>query len=105
MVSNKKYLHALEMWNKWEEQATDLAFDNGRLLKEMKEINDLSQRVNENNAEILAECCRLKEKLELIETERDYYRDLLLDICVIVEPDTKVEAEFPDMEEVREVSE
>ena len=39
MVSNKKYIHALKMWNKWEEQATSLAFDNGRLLKEMKEIN------------------------------------------------------------------
>ena len=86
MVSNKKYMHALEMWNKWEEQATNLALDNGRLLKEMKEINDLSKRVNDNSTAILAECRRLREKLALVEKERDYYRDLLPDVSEINEP-------------------
>ena len=74
------------MWNKWEEQATNLALDNGRLLKEMKEINDLSERVNDNSTAILAECRRLREKLALVEKERDYYRDLLPDVSEINEP-------------------
>ena len=91
MVSNKKYIHALKMWNKWEEQATSLAFDNGRLLKEMKEINDLSKRVNENSMEILAECRRLKERLELVEKERDYYHDLLPDVSEINGPAANAE--------------
>ena len=98
MVSNKKYMHALEMWNKWEDQATSLAFDNGRLLKEMQEINDLSKRVNENNMEILAECRRLKEKLELVEKERDYYHDLLPDVSETNEPAANTETPKEDPE-------
>ena len=98
MVSNKKYIHALEMWNKWETMATDVAKQNGILLKEMQEINDLSKRVNENNGALIAECRRLKEKLALIEKERDYYCDLLPDVSEINEPAANTEASKEDPE-------
>ena len=49
MVSNKKYMHALEKWNEWENIATKVVKENCALLKEMKEINDLSKRINDNN--------------------------------------------------------
>ena len=83
MVSNKKYKHALEMWNKWENMATDVAKQNGILLKEMKEINDLSMRVNENNGALIAECRRLREKLAAVTAERDRYLDLLPDVSEV----------------------
>jgi hypothetical protein len=80
MVTNKKYKYALEKWNEWEKMATSLALDNGRLLKEMKEINDLSLRVNEHNGALLAECRRLREQLAVVTAERDRYFDLLPDV-------------------------
>ena len=83
MVTNKKYKYALEKWNEWEKMATSLAFDNGRLLKEMKEINDLSLRVNEHNSELLAECHRLREQLAVVTAERDRYLDLLPDVSEV----------------------
>ena len=92
MVSNKKYKYALEMWNAWEKMATNLALDNGRLLNEMKEINDLSLRVNEQNGALLAECRRLREQLAVVTAERDRYFDLLPDVSE-VELAAKVEAE------------
>ena len=67
MVSNKKYRYALERWNIWEDIATDAVKKNGILLKEMKEINDLSMRVNEHNGSLIAECRKLREQL----AERD----------------------------------
>lgn len=98
MVSNKKYMYALEKWNEWESMATDVAKQNGELLREMKEINDLSKRVNDNNMEILAECRRLKERLELVEKERDYYRDLLPDVSEIDGPAANTETPKEDPE-------
>ena len=83
MVSNKKYKYALEMWNKWENMATDVAKQNGVLLKEMKEINDLSLRVNEHNGALIAECRRLREQLAVVTAERDRY--LLPDVSERVE--------------------
>ena len=88
MVSNKKYKYALEMWNKWENMATDVAKQNGTLLKEMKEINDLSMRVTENNDALIAECRRLHEKLAAVTAERDHYLDLLPNVSEI-EPAAK----------------
>lgn len=83
MVSNKKYTHALEMWNKWENMATEVAHQNGILLKEMKEINDLSLRVNEHNGALIAECRRLREQLARVTAERDHYLDLLPDVSEV----------------------
>ena len=83
MVSNKKYKYALEKWNEWENMATSLAYDNGRLLKEMKEINDLSIRVNEHNGALIAECRRLRERLAAVTAERDYYMDLLPNVSEV----------------------
>lgn len=84
MVSNKRYKYALEKWNEWEDMATSLRKDNGILLKEMKEINDLSMRVNEHNGELIAECRRLREQLALAIAERDHYLNLLPDVSEVV---------------------
>ena len=97
MVSNKRYKYALEMWHEWENIATDVAKQNGILLKEMKEINDLSMRVNEHSSALIAECRRLREQLAIVTTERDRYLDLLPDVSE-VEPATKVEAPAEDPE-------
>ena len=91
MVSNKRYKRALEQWEEWEKVATGLAYDNGRLLKEMKEINDLSMRVNEHNSALIAECRRLREQLAIVTAERDRYLDLLPDVSE-VEPAAKAES-------------
>lgn len=80
MVSNKRYKYALEKWNQWETMATDVAKQNGELLREMKEINDLSLRVNEHNGALIAECRRLREQLAVVTAERDHYLDLLPDV-------------------------
>lgn len=98
MVSNKKYKYALEKWNEWENMATDVAKQNGELLREMKEINDLSMRVNEHNGALIAECRKLREKLTLVEKERDYYRDLLPDVSEIDGPAANTEAPKEDPE-------
>ena len=97
MVSNKKYKYALEKWNEWEKLATDVAKQNGILLKEMKDINDLSLRVNEQNGELLAECCRLREQLAVVTAERDRYLDLLPDVSEVNPSETvKVPPETPE---------
>lgn len=97
MVTNKKYKYALEKWNEWENMATSLALDNGRLLKEMQEINNLSLRVNEQNGELLAECRRLREQLAVVTAERDRYLDLLPDVSEVNPAETvKVPAEAPE---------
>lgn len=80
MVSNKRYKYALEKWNQWETMATDVIKQNGELLREMREINDLSMRVNEHNSTLLAECRRLHEQLAIVTKERDHYLDLLPDV-------------------------
>ena len=77
MVSNKKYKYALEKWNEWENMATDVAKQNGVLLKEMKEINDLSMRVNEHSSALISECRKLREQLATVIAERDYYLEVL----------------------------
>ena len=77
MVSNKKYKYALEKWNEWENMATDVAKQNGILLKEMKEINDLSMRIHEHNGALIAECRKLREQLAAVTIERNRHRDLL----------------------------
>jgi hypothetical protein len=97
MVSNKKYKYALEKWNEWENMATDVAKQNGILLKEMKEINDLSMRVNEHNSALIAECRRLREQLAVVTAERDRYLDLLPNVSE-VEPAAKIEAPAEDPE-------
>lgn len=97
MVTNKKYKYALEMWNAWEKMATNLALDNGRLLNEMKEINDLSLRVNEQNGALLAECRKLREQLAVVTAERDRYLDLLPDVSEVNPSETvKVPPETPE---------
>ncbi len=83
MVSNKRYKYALEKWNEWEKVATNLALDNGRLLKEMKETIDLSKRINEQNGALIAECRRLREQLAVVTAERDRYLDLLPDVSEV----------------------
>jgi hypothetical protein len=90
MVSNKRYKYALEKWNEWENIATDVVKENGVLLKEMKEINDLSKRINDNNGALIAECRRLREQLAVVTAERDRYLDLLPDVSE-VEPAAEVE--------------
>lgn len=77
MVSNKKYKYALEKWDEWENIATKVVKENGILLKEMKEINDLSKRINDNNGALIEECRRLREQLAIVTAERDRYLDLL----------------------------
>ena len=98
MVSNKRYKYALEKWNEWENMATDVVRQNGILLKEMKEVNDLSKRVNDHNGALIAECRRLREKLVLVEKERDYYRDLLPDVSETTEPAANTETPKEDPE-------
>ena len=90
MVSNKRYKYALERWNEWENIATNAVKENGILLKEMKEINDLSKRVNDNNGALIEECRRLREQLAVVTAERDRYLDLLPDVSE-VEPAAEVE--------------
>ena len=90
MVTNKKYQYALDKWVEWEKVATNLALDNGRLLKEMKETIDLSKRINEQNGALIAECRRLREQLAAVTAERDRYLDLLPDVSE-VEPAAKAE--------------
>lgn len=97
MVSNKRYKYALEMWNKWENIATDVVKQNGILLKEMKEVNDLSMRVNEHNGALIAECRRLREQLAVVTAERDHYLDLLPNVSE-TEPAAKIEAPTEDLE-------
>ena len=99
MVSNKKYKYALEKWNEWENMATDVAKQNGELLREMKEINDLSLRVNEHNSALIAECRRLREQLAIVTAERDRYLDLLPDVSEIDEPAANTETSKEDPEE------
>lgn len=98
MVSNKKYKHALEKWNEWENMATDVAKQNGELLREMKEINDLSLRVNEHNGALIAECRRLREQLAVVTAERDHYLDLLPDVSETNEPAANTETTKEDPE-------
>jgi hypothetical protein len=86
MVSNKRYKYALERWNEWENIATNAVKENGVLLKEMKEINDLSKRINDNNSALIAECRRLREQLIAVTAERDHYLDLLPDVSEINKP-------------------
>jgi hypothetical protein len=90
MVSNKRYKYALERWNEWENIATDVVKENGVLLKQMKEINDLSKRINDNNGALIEECRRLREQLAVVTAERDRYLDLLPDVSE-VEPAAEVE--------------
>jgi hypothetical protein len=90
MVSNKRYKYALERWNEWENIATDVVKENGVLLKQMKEINDLSKRINDNNGVLIEECRRLREQLAVITAERDRYLDLLPNVSE-VEPAAEVE--------------
>ena len=85
MVSNKQYKYALEKWNQWETIATDMMKQNSELLRELKEINDLSMRVNEHNSALLTECHRLREQLAIVTKERDHYLDLLPDVSDINE--------------------
>ena len=88
MVSNKRYKYALEKWAEWEKLATDVAKQNGQLLKEMTEINNLSKEVNKHNGALIAECRRLREQLAVVTAERDHYLDLLPDVSE-VEPAAK----------------
>ena len=97
MVSNKRYKYALEKWHEWENVATDVAKQNGILLKEMKEINDLSIRVNEHNGALIAECRKLRERLAAVTAERDYYFSLLPDVSE-VEPAANTETSKEDPE-------
>jgi hypothetical protein len=97
MVSNKRYKYALERWNEWENIATNAVKENGVLLKEMKEINDLSKRINDNNGALIEECRRLREQLAVVTAERDHYLDLLPNVSE-VEPAAKEEALVEDPE-------
>lgn len=74
MVSNKKYVRALEMWNKWENMATEITKQNRALVKEVEAL--------------IAECRTLRERLAVVTAERDHYLDLLPDVSE-VEPATK----------------
>ena len=97
MVSNKRYNYALKKWEEWEKMATNLAFDNGRLLKEMIEIHDLNKQVNEQNGALIAECRRLREQLAVVTAERDRYLDLLPDVSEVNPAEiVKVPAEIPE---------
>ena len=98
MVSNKRYKYALEKWNEWENMATDVAKQNGELLREMKEINDLSMRVNEHNSVLIAECRRLPEQLAVVTAERDRYLDLLPDVSETNESAANTETPKEDPE-------
>ena len=83
MVSNKKYIYALQKWHEWENMATDVAKQNGVLLKEMKEINDLSMRVNEHSEALIAECRRLREQLAAVTAEAETAKKIFADLDII----------------------
>ena len=61
----------------------------------MKEINDLSKRINDNNDALIAECRRLREQLAIVTAERDRYLDLLPDVSE-VEPAANTETPKED---------
>lgn len=81
-VSKKKYVHALEQWNHWQETAEKTIERNGRLLVELKDMHELSTRVNdlsteirEYNKRLIKELDRVKLKLALVTEERDHYEE------------------------------
>lgn len=87
MVSNKKYRYILEKKNEFERIATDAVAQNDRLLKnwenvlkEMQDIRSSNHNIISLNEELVAECCKLREQLAAVTSERDYYYNCLFNI-------------------------
>lgn len=81
-VSRKKYVHALEQWNHWQETAEKAIERNERLLVELKDmhvlstrVNDLSTEIHEYNKRLIKELDRVKLKLALVTEQRDELED------------------------------
>lgn len=83
-VSKKKYNELLKQKNEFDRIASNAVAQNGRLLnewhgviEEMKEIQKLNLRLQEDNEKLLAHCKELESKLAFAIKQRDYYYDLL----------------------------
>ena len=89
-ISKKKYNELLEQKKDFERIAGKAVVQNSRLLdewhrilEEMKEIQKLNLRLQEDNEGLLAHCKRLETKLAFVTQQRDYYYDLLEDISEV----------------------
>lgn len=85
-VSKKKYDAMVAERDKWDGIASEAVAQNGRLLtqideaiKEMKEIQELNHQLVNCNDELLARVEELKNKLDFMTEQRDYYYNLLKD--------------------------
>ena len=85
-ISKKKYNELVAQRDDLDRIATDAVALNGRLLnewhaaiEEMKDIQRLNLRLQEDNEGLLAYCKELEAKLAFAIQQRDYYYDLLED--------------------------
>ena len=93
-ISKKKYNELVEQRDNFNKIATDAVAQNGRLLnewhaaiEEMKDIQRLNLRLQEDNEGLLACCKELETKLSFAIKQRDYYYDLLEDTSEVEETD------------------
>ena len=105
-VSRKKYVHALEQWEQWQNIANEYrkAFEEtregyDRVLSEAKEINDLNHSICGLNEAMLAEL--RKTEVELAEVKRKN-GVLRKDYEVLMNDFEVLDAEYGKMEEERD---
>ena len=85
-ISKKKYNELVVQRDDLDRIATDAVAQNDRLLnewhaaiEEIKNIQRLNLRLQEDNEGLLAYCKELEAKLAFVIQQRDYYYDLLED--------------------------
>lgn len=85
-ISKKRYNELVAQKEDLERMATNALAQNGRLLdewnaaiEEIKNIQRLNLRLQEDNEGLLACCKELEAKLAFVIQQRDYYYDLLED--------------------------
>lgn len=93
-ISKKKYNELVKQRDDLNRIATDAVAQNGRLLnewhaaiEEIKDIQRLNLRLQEDNEGLLAYCKELEAKLSFAIKQRDYYYDLLEDTSEVEETD------------------
>ena len=83
-ISKKKYNELVAQKDDFERIAYEAVQQNGRLLEEMRKMNELQEQMNETdkglvelNDALIVELTEMKEKLKFVIAQRDYYYDLL----------------------------
>lgn len=83
-ISKKKYNTLLKQKEDYERIASETIQLNGRvissnerILREMKDIQNLNHSIQQQNEELVARCKELEAKLNFAIEQRDYYYDLL----------------------------